>query len=385
MSKHALLSASGAKRWMACTPSARLEERFDEVRSVYADEGTFAHQYAENILKRATDMITQKQFSDRRGRLRKNEFYSQSLEDYIETYTSIVLERRTKDAIVMLESKLDYSRWVEDGFGTGDVIIINDGLLEIIDLKYGAGIPVSAIDNPQLRLYALGALDAFECLYDVQVVRMTIIQPRLDIISSEDMSIKELHEWAENEVVPKAKLAFEGKGDFAAGDHCRWCKIKATCRHRADDNLQLAQFDFKTCELLDDNEIGEILRKAEQLQVWAKDVWGYAFEQALKGKKWDGWKLVEGRSTRKYTDENAIVEVLTTEGFKDDDIFSKKLQGIMAMEKLLGKKRFEDMLSNYVHKPKGSPSLVPSDDKRPEINSSESAVADFAEDDDFLT
>lgn len=380
MSKHALLSASGAKKWMACTPSPRLEGQFKDTRSNYAEEGTFAHEYAELILKKAIGLINKKQFAKEQKKLQTNSFYSQSLEDYIQNYTAMVLERfnSVSNAVMMLEQRLDFSQWVPEGFGTGDVVIIADGVLEIIDLKYGAGVPVSAEDNPQLKLYALGALNAFGFLYDVETVRMTIIQPRLDSVSSEDISVIELYKWADEEVVPKAKLAFEGKGELVSGEHCRFCKVKATCRKRVEDNLSLAKYDFKSPDLLLDEEIGEILLKAEQLQSWAKDIAEFAYEQSLNhGKKWTGWKLVEGRSTRKYVDLDKVATKLLADGFSEDKIYKKSLLGVTAMEKLLGKKAFESLLNDYIVKPPGKPALVVETDKRPEINSIKSAVSDF--------
>lgn len=382
---HALLSASGAKRWMSCTPSARLEENFAESTSVYAEEGTLAHTYAELQLKKSLKLITAKAFKKQTDLIIKDSFYSKELEESVQTYVTVVMERyaeakkRSKDAVVFTEQKLDFSAYVPEGFGTGDVVIIADGILEIIDLKYGKGVPVSAEDNPQLKLYGLGALEAFEMLYDVDTIRMTIVQPRIDNISSESISVSDLYAWAENEVIPKATLAFAGEGEYAAGDHCRFCKAKALCKARADENLKLAKYDFAEQTLLSNEDIAEILIKAEQLQAWASDIQAYAFDQATNhGVKFPGWKLVEGRSNRAYSDKETVASVMLLEGYEEDKIYEPRaLKGITATEKELGKKVFAELLKDYIVKPQGKPTLVHESDKRPEINSVQSAINAF--------
>ena len=384
---HALLSASGAKRWMSCPPSARLEDNFAESKSEYADEGSFAHTYAELLLTSTLKLITKKEFKKQATLLMTDSFYSSALEEYVQVYVTIVIERlseakkRSKDAVMFIEQKLDFSRWVTEGFGTGDAVIIADGILEIIDLKYGKGVPVSAESNPQLKLYGLGALDAFEMLYDVNTVRMTIVQPRLDSISSESILVDDLYAWAESEVVPKAALAFAGEGDFCAGDHCRFCRAKAQCRKRAEANLELAKHDFAEPALLSDDEIADVLTKAEQLQSWAGDIQAYALDQAWNnGKKWPGWKLVEGRSNRAYTNREEVASVLLLEGYEEDKIYEPRaIKGVTAMEKEIGKKVFAEVLKDYIVKPAGRPTLVPESDKRSEINSLQSAIDDFLE------
>lgn len=380
---HAWLSASGAKRWMSCPPSVRLEEQFPEKSSTYAEEGTFAHAFAEQILRYNAGEITKKAFTTRINKLKQNEFYSKELEDYIVDYTQQVWEIFNEakaicpDAQALFEQRLDFSNYVPDGFGTGDVVIIADGLVQVIDLKYGKGIGVSAENNPQLRLYAVGAYLEHSFLYDIRRVRMTIIQPRLDNVSTEELTADELIAWAENDVRPKALLAIAGDGDFCVGDHCQFCKARAVCRARADYNQELAKLDFADPELLTDDEIGEVLARAVQLQKWVADVQGYAFDEALKGKKFNGWKLVEGRSNRKYTDEDDAGAALLLAGYPKEDIYNSKLKGITDMEKLLGKQKFGELLKDLVIKPEGKPVLVPETDKRKEINSTTAAVADF--------
>jgi len=382
--KHAILSASSAYRWLACPPSARLEEQFEETTSIYAEEGTLAHSIAEQKLRFLLKQISAQDYAQALQTFEKNEFYSVSMLDYIETYAAIVMEKvneakaRSVDAIVLLEQKLDFSDWVPEGYGTGDVVIISDGVLEIIDLKYGKGVPIAAKDNAQMRLYALGALATFDSLYDIKTVRMTIVQPRLDSVSSDETTAEMLYWWADTELIKRAQLAWEEKGEFQAGEHCRFCRARFNCRARAEANLELAKMEFKKPELLTDEEISEVLKQADELRAWVSDVFDYALVQARDhGKKFKGWKLVEGRSVRQYADEDAVAKKLTEAGYKEDQIFQKKLFGITAMEKLLGKTLFDELLGGLVIKPAGKPTLVPESDKRPEINSITAAVADF--------
>lgn len=384
MGAHAILSASGAYRWMSCTPSARIEQNFEDSSSDFAKEGSLAHELGELLLAKELGTLDKKDVAKKLKAIEKSEFYSQEMKDYVDKYVDYVMERfaehrvATEDAEIQLESRLDFSDWVPEGFGTGDTVIVSDGYLEIIDLKYGKGVPVSAEGNPQMRLYALGAYKSQSFLYDISKIRATIFQPRLDNISIEELTKDELLAWAENELVNKAKLAHMGEGEFVAGDHCRFCKAKYTCRARAEANLEMAKFDFKDAALLSNNEIGEILEKADELQKWAKDLQAYALEQAEKhGIKFPGWKLVEGRSNRKYLDENEVVSTLTSAGFEEDSIFKKTLLGITDMEKVVGKKKFNEILSDLVIKPSGKPALVPESDKRPELNSADSAAEDF--------
>lgn len=384
---HAILSASGSSRWLACPPSAQLEEQFPDEQSEYADEGKFAHRLAELHLSRAITSTTKSStYKKQMAELRQNAFYSAEMEDHIDAYVTQVSEifmaakQKCQDTIPLLEQKLDFSQWVPEGFGTGDVVIISDDTLEIIDLKYGKGVPVSATGNSQMRLYGLGAITAYEMLYDFSRVRMTIIQPRLDSISTEELTVDELLVWAETEVKPRADLAIRGEGEFTAGDHCRFCKARSVCRTRAERNLELVRYEFKKPALLDIPEIATILFKAEELQQWASDLQSYALEQAEKhGAKFPGWKLVEGRSNRKYTDEATVGKTLLNSGYSEDDISPRSLLGITAMEKLLGKKRFAEIIGTFVFKPPGKPTLAPESDKRPELNSTQAAAADFAE------
>lgn len=384
MAAHAYLSASGSQRWLACTPSAHLEQQFEDATSVYAKEGTFAHGLAELKLQLELKDITKAKFNRELKKLKKNEFYCQEMEDYLQGYVDFVIEKingaqaKTKDPAIFLEQRVDFSPWVPKGFGTGDVVIIADNSIEVIDLKYGRGVPVSAEGNTQMRMYGLGAINQFGMLYDFENVTMTIVQPRLDSISTEKLTVKELVSWADKEVKPRADLAWEGKGEYIAGEHCRFCKARYTCRTRAEKNLELAKHEFQDPPLLSLDEVGEILAQAAEMQKWVKDVQDYALGQAEKhGVKFPGWKLVEGRSNRKYLDSEQVAGKLVKEGYKEDEIFNKKILGITAMGKLLGKKKFDTLLADLVVKPPGKPTLVPVGDKRPEINSVAAAVEDF--------
>lgn len=382
---HAILSASGSKRWLTCTPSAKLELDFEEEKSVYAEEGTLAHEIGELMLSLHLKLITKQAYTRKINKLKTNSFYSKEMEDYVKVYVDYCIEKineayvRSKYAVILLEQRLDFSNYVPDGFGTGDLVIISDSILEIIDLKYGKGVAVDAIANTQMMLYALGALNQFECLYDIEKLRMTIVQPRLDSISTDEISVEALTEWAESYVKPRAEMAISGEGQFCAGEHCRFCRARYTCRARAEENLKLTRFDFKAPALLSDEEISEILSGVDDLQKWASDIYSYALEQAENhNKKWPGYKLVEGRSSRKYKDENLVAETLVAAGIDKDKLYNKSLLTITAMEKTLGKKQFTELLGELIIKPMGKPTLVSEMDKRPELNSIKSAQADFA-------
>jgi hypothetical protein len=383
---HAKLSASGSSRWLKCTPSVQLEQGFPDQTSAFAEEGTLAHEISELYLGLHLDHFKKAAFTRRLNKKKKEEHFAEDMLDYIEAYVDIVIERineaksRSEDAIVLIEQRLDFSQWVPEGFGTGDVVIIADGILEIIDLKYGKGVPVSAEGNSQMRLYALGALNQFGFLYDIETVRMTIVQPRLDSVSTDEMEADKLLAWADETVKPRADLAMAGEGEFVAGEHCRFCKARSTCRARADKNMEIARFEFQEPPLLSNEEIGQILLEAEEIQKWAKDVQTYALAQAEHhNEKFPGWKLVEGRSNRKYADEQNVHTTLASEGFEEDVIAPRKLLGITAMEKSIGKKQFNSLLADLVIKPSGKPTLVQESDKRPEINSTDSAIEDFKE------
>lgn len=379
--KHALLSASGASRWLNCTPSARLEEKFEDKRSVYADEGTLAHEFGDIEIRHKLGLISKKVYNAEIAKLRKHELYSPEIEPEIAKYVEIVLEaynvakQKNPDAVILVEQRLDFSHLVEQGFGTGDCVIIADGVLDVIDLKYGKGVKVDADDNPQLKLYGSGALKEYELLYDIRTVRLTIVQPRLDHVSTWEISVEDLIAWGENEVKPKALKAYAGEGEQTPGEWCKFCKAKAVCRGLANENMKLAAFEFQDPHLLSDKEVIEIYGQLPLLQDWANSVSSYMLDEALKGKKWPGYKLVEGRSSRKWLDEAKVIEVLKKD-YNEDEYMVSKLAGISVIEKLVGKANFGPKFNEFIVKPPGAPTLVPESDKRPAIGV-EQAKIDF--------
>lgn len=374
---HASLGASKANQWLACTPSIRLGEQYEETTSVFAKEGTFMHELSELFLSFELKQMTKAQFNKKLKQMKQNEFYNQEIEQAVQTYVDIVTEKvnearaNSRDPLILIEQKVDFSPWVPEAFGTGDLILFSGNRLEIVDLKGGKGVKVSAVENPQMRLYALGAINSFGVLFDIDSVLMTIVQPRLDNISTDEMQVEELMEWAEEVVKPKAELAFKGEGDFVPGEHCRFCKVKANCRARAEENLKLAYMDFQKSPLLTDDEVVEVLTSIDQLMSWAKDVQEFALTKAMnENKQWPGMKLVEGRGSRKYSDENAVVEALSTAGYDGDVIYKKTINTITTLEKELGKKTFQELLGSLITKAPGKAKLVPEEDKRQEIKSS---------------
>lgn len=373
---HAILSASSSHRWLNCPPSARLCETYEDKGSNYAAEGTDAHSLCEYKLRKALGM----------GAVDPSEhltWYNEEMADCANGYATYIMElveaakETCADPVVLIEQRVDFSRWVEQGFGTSDAIIISDGTLRVIDYKHGLGVLVEADNNPQMMCYALGALELFDAIYDIDNVAMTVYQPRRQNISTFEMSKDDLYRWAEEVLKPTAELAFAGDGNFLCGEWCGFCKAKHECRARAEANLLLAQYDFKLPPLLEDSEIEVILSRADQLVSWVNDIKEYALQQAISGKDWIGFKLVEGRSNRRYTDEAAVTQAVTNAGF---DPYERKLLGITAMQKLLGKSRFEELLSAYIEKPQGKPTLVPESYKRPVMNN---AKTDFMEENDY--
>ena len=369
---HAVLSASSSERWIKCPPSARLCENYEDKGSNFAAEGTCAHSLCEARLKQALGVPTE-------DPVENLSWYNEEMEDCAQGYVSYVTEllaeakKTCSDPVILIEQRVDFSRWVKEGFGTADLILIADGVMNICDYKHGAGVEVSAEGNTQMRLYALGGLEIFDGIYDIEEIKMTIYQPRKSNISVDTITKAELYDWANEVVVPKAELAYAGLGDFSCGEHCRFCKAKAECRERANTNLELAKFDFKLPALLEDEEIADILGKLDAFTAWASDIKEYALQQAISGKEWSGWKLVEGRSTRKYTNEALVASAVEGAGF---DPYEHKVLGITSMQKMLGKSRFEELLAPYLEKPQGQPTLVPESDKRPAMNT---AKNDFME------
>ena len=374
MADHAVLSASGSHRWLNCTPSARLELEFENTGSEAAREGTAAHALCEHKLKRALHMRSRRPVSD---------YDSDEMEECTDTYVDFVMEQYEaakqvcEDPVILIEQRLDFSCYVPDGFGTGDCLIISDDRLHIIDFKYGMGVLVEAEGNPQMKLYALGALAVYDALYDIREVSMTIFQPRRENVSTWTIPVEDLKDWAENELKPRAKMAYDGEGEYLPGEWCTFCRAAVRCRARAEEKLKLAQTEFRMPPLLTDAEIEDILAVLPDLTKWANEIATYALDAALNhGKEWNGFKVVEGRSVRKYRDEAAVAEAAKEAGYKD--IYRQSLIPLTEMQKLMGKDKFEEILGGLITKAPGRPTLVPKSDRRPAMNVS-NAINEFNE------
>lgn len=361
---HSVLGASAADRWMNCTPSAQLTAGMEDETTTFAAEGTAAHALCEWKVRKALKM--------RAGRRPTSDYWTDEMEEFTDDYRDYIMDlvgqakQHCKDPVTLIEQHLDFSCYVPDGFGTGDFLLVADKELNVVDFKYGRGVAVYADHNPQMMLYALGALNLFDCLYDIEKVTMTIFQPRLSSISTWTISTEELYQWAEEELKPKAELAAKGEGDFVSGSWCRFCKARNTCRARAESFLELARMEFQPPALLSDEEVAEVMEKADELSKWASDVMAYAQAEAIEnGKHWNGYKLVEGRSVRKFSDEAKVEAAAKEAGYTD--IYNKSLITLTAFEKLMGKEAFAEILGQYVTKPAGKLTLVPVSDKRPEV------------------
>lgn len=361
---HSVLGASAADRWMNCTPSAQLTAGMEDETTTFAAEGTAAHALCEWKVRKALKM--------RAGRRPTSDYWTDEMEEFTDDYSDFIMDLvgqaklTCKDPVTLIEQHLDFSCYVPDGFGTGDFLLVADKELNVVDFKYGRGVAVYADHNPQMMLYALGALNLFDCLYDIEQVTMTIFQPRLSSISTWTISAEELYKWAEEVLKPKAELAAKGEGEFISGSWCRFCKARNTCRARAESFLELAKMEFQPPALLLDEEVAEVMEKADELSKWASDVMAYAQAEAIEnGKHWNGYKLVEGRSTRRFIDEKKVEEAAKGAGYTD--IYNKSLITLTAFEKLMGKDTFKEVLGSFVTKPAGKLTLVPVSDKRPEV------------------
>lgn len=382
--KHHNLGASSAKRWMSCPGSVKLAAQFPQGSSKFADEGSLAHALAETLIqgKKPTTAFKKRveAFYDKNKDMPGSyESMLRIMEPYADYVKEAYNEALAADPVSQLltEQRVDLGQWIAGGFGTTDVAIIREGFLHVIDLKYGRGVPVYAEDNPQLKLYALGTLDALDMAYSVETVRMTIYQPRLDNVSTAEISAKELYKWGDEEVRPAAELATTDEAPFAAGDWCKFCPAKATCRERAESNLALEKYLAK--HTLGPEEIGQILARAEELNKWVDDLKDQALAEALDGKEIPGWKLVEGRANRRYCkSDDEIVGALTAAGYPEAMLFERKLLTITKMEDFLGKKAFGELLKDYVEKPQGRATLAPESDKRPAMTIG-STAEDFAD------
>ena len=376
MPKHALLSASASHRWLNCPPSAKLCAEADNQSSPYAQQGTDAHALCEHKVLAALGRDSPDPTEDL-------DYFDQEMTDCTDEYCSYVMEqlqearKYCKDPEVLVEQRLDFSCYVPDGFGTGDCLIISDDRLHIIDFKYGMGILVEAEDNPQMKLYALGALTIYDALYDIKEVSMTIFQPRRENVSTWTVTVADLKAWAEDELKPRAKMAYDGEGEYLPGEWCTFCRAAVRCRARAEEKLRLAQAEFRMPPLLTDAEIEDILTVLPDLTKWANEISAYALDAALNhGKEWNGFKVVEGRSVRKYRDEEAVAEAAKDAGYKD--VYRQSLIPLTEMQRLMGKDKFEEILGGLIYKAPGKPTLVPKSDKRPAVNVT-NAINEFDE------
>ena len=372
--KHARFSPSAAIRSLHCPPSLLLGEQFEEGESQYAAEGTAGHALAEHLIKKYLKIRSKRPVSD---------YYSDELLENIDEYVSFVIgeiedaRREYKTPFISVEQRVDVSSYVDECFGTADAVIVTDKVAHVIDLKLGKGVPVYADENPQLMIYGLGVLGMTDFLYDVETVRLTIFQPRLNNSSTWDITPAELKKWGEEVLRPRGAMALMGAGEFAAGAWCRFCRARNMCRARAEEFLKLAQMEFRAPALLTAEEISEVLSKADELAKWASDVWAFAQDEAIvHGTVWPGFKLVEGRSVRKYTSDAEVEEAAKAAGYTD--IYKKSLIGIGEMEKLMGKDEFARVLGNLIYKPQGKLTLAPDTDKRETVNKT-TATAEFTE------
>lgn len=374
MGAHARNSPSALHRTLNCPPSLVLGEQFQDEESQYAAEGSAGHALAEHLIKKHLKQRTKRPVSD---------YYSDDLMEAVEDYVAFVIEqieaakRECKSPLFSVEQRVDISEYSPDCFGTADMVIVTDKVAHVIDLKLGRGVEVSAEENPQLMAYGLGVLEMVDMLYDIEVVRLTIFQPRINNFSTWDITPEALKTWGEEVLKPRSAMALAGAGEFQAGSWCRFCKARNQCRARAEEFLRLAKMEFQQPALLSDDEIAEIIKVSDELSKWAADVYAYAQDQAIThGKQWKGYKLVEGRSNRKYSSDEEVEKAAQEAGYTD--IYKKSLIGVTEMERLMGKKEFARILGKLVYKPQGKITLVPDTDKRDAINKS-TAAADFQE------
>lgn len=362
---HAVLSASSASRWLACPPSARLNEQMPDEKSVFATEGTLAHELAERCL-----------VSGRHAH-EVNGDYPHEMRDFVQVYADHV---RAIEGELLVEQRLSFETWVQGGFGTCDAVVVGDRRLCVRDFKYGKGLRVFADHNAQLMLYGLAALDAYDPIYGpIDTLDLGIVQPRLDHIDIWEIKTSDLLNWAETVVKPIAALAYVGKGELAAGEHCQFCLVRHTCRTRAETNLAIARDDMGEWmpppASMSDVELGSLYPKLNELVRWANDVEAYCLSRAEAGTRFPGLKLVEGRSVRQIDNKEEVIKLLRSDGFDDYQFLEQRLVGITALEKLLGKKLFAERLGQFCSKPAGKPTLVVATDKRLEIDPSQRAAA----------
>ena len=401
---HALLSASSSKQWLHCTPSARLQEQFPNESSVYAAEGTFAHEVCEYKVR--------KYLKERVKRPQSEEYYTEEIDQITDVYAEFVIgiieEMKLNgcEPLVMVEEKVNYSHIAPSGFGTADMLIIGKdengkGVLHIADFKTGQGVFVDADHNSQMMLYALGGLAAYGYIYDIEIVRMSIIQPRLENISTFECSRSELEDWGES-IRETAKLAYEGKGEQTPGEWCRFCRAKPVCKACKDETLSLCREEFldlddgalseeadassevdgselvfKNPGLVPISELAQLLPTLNRISSWIEAVFSFISSEAINhGVPIPGYKVVEGRSKRVFTDTKDVVDTAVANGYTD--IYKKQLITLTEFEKMMGKKKFAELLGKYVTKPPGKLSLVPEDDPREPVVLNNSPNQEFA-------
>lgn len=374
MGAHARFSPSSGKRYLSCPPSLLLEEQFPDEQSPFAAEGSAGHEMAEYLINKHLKKRTKRPVSD---------YYSDELMEAVEDYTAYAVsqieeaKQNCENPFFGVELKVSLADRVDGCFGTADMVVVDDRKIHIIDLKLGKGVMVDAERNVQLMIYGLGVLDMLGFLYEIETVELTIVQPRIEHFSTWGISAEELLSWGKEVFEPGAAKALSGEGEFMAGDHCRFCKARFTCRARAEEYLKLAQMEFAEPALMSDEEIAEVLSKADALKKWAEEIYAYAQNEAVVNhKEWPGFKLVLGRSNRKYTDETDVAEAAKKAGYTD--IYKQSLIGITEMERLMGKKKFNEILGSFVYKPEGKVTLVPDSDKREAVKTA-TAEADFKE------
>lgn len=368
---HALLSASSGERWMNCTPSARAEEHIEVEESGYAKEGTLAHELGELELRLHFGLISSADYAAKLRVIEDNPLYSDDMPEYVDQYVMYCIKaydeafaKTNGAAEYSIEERIDLSEYIEEGFGNNDFVIVSNDTLEVVDLKYGMGVRVRAEDNTQLKLYALGALYAHRLFYDVKEIKITVIQPRLDSISSAVIDVEELDAWAEV-VKERARLAYAGEGDFSSGSWCKFCKFKPKCQALMEANMSVIKDDFPKPSELSEDQIIAVYEKMGQIKFWVESIEEYMRQQMLKGHEFEGYKLVEGRGSRKWANQDEVANNLLTRGYSPGEIFTEpKLLGIVAIEKLLGKKNFEKSLGDLVYKSSGAPQIAKADDDR---------------------
>ena len=379
---HAVLSASSAHRWLLCPPSALLEQDFPDTTSEAAREGTLAHEICEVKLQRYIGVISKSTGTRRINKLKQGELYQEEMDRYTDDYLDFIKAAALKfrdTPYVVVEKRVDFSSWVPEGFGTADCILIGDDIMHVIDFKYGKGVPVSPVDNPQMQLYALGAYNMYGMLYDIKSIQMSIVQPRIDNIETWEASLDTVlgfGDWAKS----VADQAIRGEGDFNPGEsQCRFCRARAQCRARAEENVRMAFLTDRKPSLLSNGEIGEYLLKGEDVARWLADLKEYALKESLAGREIAGWKAVEGRGSRTWTDGDAAFRKLIASGIDEAMLYERKPLTLAQTEKMVGKKEFTDLVGEYVEKKPGKPALVQISDKRPAITNAVTAAEAFGQ------